>query len=72
MRLDGLSAADWQVVTEYMDVLGPLKECTKRLEGRSRQGKYVTVYGVRTSQVPRGGEMVPPHLDQHLLRLSRS
>jgi hypothetical protein len=32
----------------------------------------VTVYGVRTSQVPRGGEMVPPHLDQHLLHLSRS
>jgi hypothetical protein len=40
MRLDGLSAADWQVVTEYIDVLGPLKECTKRLKGRSRQGKY--------------------------------
>jgi hypothetical protein len=32
----------------------------------------VTVYGVRTSQVPRGGEMVPPHLGQHLLHLSRS
>jgi hypothetical protein len=31
----------------------------------------VTVYRVRTSQVPRGGEMVPPHLDQHLLRLSQ-
>jgi hypothetical protein len=28
----------------------------------------VTVHGVRTSQVPRGGEMVPPHLDQHLPR----
>jgi hypothetical protein len=40
MRLDGLSAANWQVVTEYIDVLGPLKECTKRLEGRSGQGKY--------------------------------
>jgi hypothetical protein len=34
MRSDGLGAADWAVVTEYMDVLGPLKECTKRLEGR--------------------------------------
>jgi hypothetical protein len=32
----------------------------------------VTVHGVRTSQVPRGGEMVPPHLNQHLLHLSRS
>jgi hypothetical protein len=37
-----------------------------------RLGVAVTVYGVRTSQVPRGGEMVPPHLDQHLLHLSRS
>ena len=35
MRSDGLGAADWQVVAEYIDVLGPLKECTKRLEGRS-------------------------------------
>jgi hypothetical protein len=34
MRSDGLGAADWAVVTEYMDVLRPLKECTKRLEGR--------------------------------------
>jgi hypothetical protein len=34
MRSDGLGAADWQVVAEYMDVLRPLKECTKRLEGR--------------------------------------
>ena len=36
MRSDGLSAADWQVVNEYMDVLRPLKECTKRLEGRGQ------------------------------------
>jgi hypothetical protein len=43
MRSDGLSAADWQVVTEYMDVLGPLKECTKRLKGRSGQGKYGSI-----------------------------
>jgi hypothetical protein len=31
----------------------------------------VTVHGLRTSQVPRGGEMIPPHLNQHLLHLSR-
>jgi hypothetical protein len=36
MRSNGLTADDWQVVTEYMDVLGPLKECTKRLEGRGK------------------------------------
>jgi hypothetical protein len=40
MRLDGLGAADWQVVTEYMDILKPLKECTKRLEGRGKQGNF--------------------------------
>jgi hypothetical protein len=38
----------------------------------SNVGECVTVHGVRTSQVPRGGEMVPPHLDQHLLHLSQS
>ena len=37
MRSDGLGAADWQVVAKYMDVLRPLKECTKRLEGRSHR-----------------------------------
>jgi hypothetical protein len=36
MRSNGLTADDWQVVTEYMDVLSPLKECTKRLEGRGK------------------------------------
>jgi hypothetical protein len=36
MRSDGLSAANWQVVIEYIDVLRPLKECTKRLEGRGQ------------------------------------
>jgi hypothetical protein len=41
-------------------------------EGWDCKGRDVTVHGVRTSQVPRGGEMVPPHLDQHLLHLSRS
>lgn len=36
MRSNGLTADDWQVVTEYMDVLSLLKECTKRLEGRGK------------------------------------
>ena len=36
MRLDSLSAADWQVVNKYIDVLRPLKECIKRLEGRGQ------------------------------------
>jgi hypothetical protein len=46
---------------------------TKGHEGSCMPDKTnVTVYGVRTSHVPRGGEMVPPHLGQHLLHLSRS
>jgi hypothetical protein len=36
MRSDGLTAADWAVVTEYIDVLKPLKSATKRLEGRGK------------------------------------
>jgi hypothetical protein len=36
MRSNRLTADDWQVVTEYIDVLGLLKECTKRLEGRGK------------------------------------
>lgn len=36
MRSDGLTTADWAVVTEYMDVLKPLKAATKRLEGRGK------------------------------------
>jgi hypothetical protein len=39
MRPDGLSAADWAFVTEYLDVLRPLKLATKRLEGRGKSGR---------------------------------
>jgi hypothetical protein len=38
MRSDGLTAADWAVITDYVDVLRPLKIATQRLEGRSRKG----------------------------------
>lgn len=40
MQSDGLTAADWAVVTEYMDALKPLKAATKRLEGRSNDGGF--------------------------------
>jgi hypothetical protein len=40
MRSNGLTAADWGVVTEYLAVLKPLKAATKRLEGRSASGAY--------------------------------
>jgi hypothetical protein len=43
MRSDGLNAADWQVITEYIDILGPLKQATKRLEGRGKHGAFGAV-----------------------------
>jgi hypothetical protein len=40
MRSDGLTGADWAVVTEYMDILKPLETATKRLEGRGKSGSF--------------------------------
>jgi hypothetical protein len=39
MRSGGLTAANWAVVTEYIDVLKPLKSATKRLEGRGKDAE---------------------------------
>jgi hypothetical protein len=46
MRLGGLTAADWQVLTEYLAVLKPLLLATKCLEGRGKAGKYGAIYEV--------------------------
>ena len=46
MRTDGLTAADWAVITEYIDVLKPLKMATTRLEGRGRSGRFGAIYEV--------------------------
>ncbi|KAI0569226.1 Dimer-Tnp-hAT domain-containing protein, partial [Pyrenophora tritici-repentis] len=46
MRSDGLSASDWQVITEYIGVLRPLKEATLRLEGRGKAGRFGAIYEV--------------------------
>jgi hypothetical protein len=46
MRSTGLSTADWAVVTEYIDLLKPPKASTERLEGRSKAGKYGTIYEI--------------------------
>jgi hypothetical protein len=40
MRSDGLTVADWAVITEYMDVLKPLNLATKRFEERSDSGRF--------------------------------
>ena len=39
MRSSGLTATNWAVVTEYIDVLKPLKSATKRLEGRGKDAE---------------------------------
>src|SRR5438046_5884124 len=46
MRSDGLTMADWQVITEYIAVLQPLKLATKRLEGRGKSGRFGAIYEV--------------------------
>jgi hypothetical protein len=45
-RSDGLSAVDWAVITEYIDLLRPLKEATERLEGRGKSGKCGVIFEV--------------------------
>jgi hypothetical protein len=34
------------VITKYIDLLRPLKEATKRLEGRGKSGKYGAIFEV--------------------------
>ncbi|KAG9375705.1 hypothetical protein A1F94_013761 [Pyrenophora tritici-repentis] len=45
-RINWARAADWAVIAEYQDCLEPLKYATKRLEGRSKDGKYGAIYEV--------------------------
>jgi hypothetical protein len=46
MRSTGLTAADWAVITEYQNCLGPLKLVTERLEGRGKAGKFGAIYEI--------------------------
>jgi hypothetical protein len=43
MRSDGINTADWQVITEYIDVLRPLKQATKQLKGRGINSAFRAV-----------------------------
>jgi hypothetical protein len=43
MRSDGLRAADWAVITEYMDVLKLLKTATEHLEGCGKCGGFGSI-----------------------------
>ena len=46
MRSSVLSAADWGVITEYLEMLKPIKLVTKRLEGRGKGGQYGVIHEV--------------------------
>jgi hypothetical protein len=46
MRSSGLNAADWATITEYIDLLRPLKYASERLEGRGKSGKFGAIYEV--------------------------
>jgi hypothetical protein len=41
---DALTAEDWGVLSEYLEILTPLKEATARLEGRAIQGNCFNSY----------------------------
>ena len=46
MRSGGLTANDWAVVNNYIEVLQPLKSAIKRLEGRGTSGRFGAIYEV--------------------------
>jgi hypothetical protein len=51
MRSDGLTAADWAVLVDYVDVLRPLKVASERLEGRGKKqyklnGRFGAIYEI--------------------------
>jgi hypothetical protein len=43
MRSNRPTAADWAVVTEYVNVLGPLETATKRLKGHGKSSSFGSV-----------------------------
>lgn len=46
IRSGGLSAADWAVITEYIEVLQPLKEASESLEARGKLGRFGAIYEI--------------------------
>ncbi|KAF2844027.1 hypothetical protein T440DRAFT_410962, partial [Plenodomus tracheiphilus IPT5] len=46
MRSNGLTDDDWAVITQYISVLEPLKEATKRLEARGKASRFGAMYEV--------------------------
>jgi hypothetical protein len=46
MRSTRLTTANWAVITEYIDLLRPLKYASERLEGRGKSGKFRAIYEV--------------------------
>jgi hypothetical protein len=46
MRSDGLSAGDWVVITQYIEVLKPLKHATECLKGRGKASNFGAIYEI--------------------------
>jgi len=46
MKSDGLTSQDWAVITQYIQVLKPLKEATSRLEGRGTSGRFGIIHEI--------------------------
>ncbi|KAL2351322.1 hypothetical protein BJ546DRAFT_808235, partial [Cryomyces antarcticus] len=42
----GLNSYDWDVVANYVKILQPLREATKRLEARGATGRYGAIWEV--------------------------
>ncbi|KAL2350053.1 hypothetical protein BJ546DRAFT_825300, partial [Cryomyces antarcticus] len=40
VEVGGLNSYDWDVVANYVKILQPLREATKRLEARGATGRY--------------------------------
>jgi hypothetical protein len=46
MRSEGLTTSDWAVTTEYIEVLKPLEDATKRFESRGKCGRFGAIYEI--------------------------
>lgn len=65
MRSDGLTTADWAVITEYVEVLRPLKTATERLEGRgSKQWRLNGRFGAIYEVIPTFEQLIAAFEDQ--------
>ncbi|KAJ4390310.1 hypothetical protein N0V91_011421, partial [Didymella pomorum] len=68
MRLEGLTTADWAVITEYVEVLRPLKTATELLEGRgSKQLRLNGRFGAIYEVIPAFEQLIAAFEDQLIM-----